>query len=131
MQNIFDAIYNTISGSAFSTSIGGRFSFHEAPQKETFPYAVYNHISTIPEVASGGYLLEDVLIQITLFSNKNSATEVCDIYDDCIALYDEASLTITGYTNLRMSRESSTMIRDPEDNVWQFNIDYRIWAEKT
>ena len=131
MQNIFKALYSKISGSDFSTSIGGRFYLHEAPQAATFPYAVYNHISTVPEVASGGYILEDVSIQITLFSNNKSATEVCDIYDDCIALFDEASLTITGYTNLRMSREFSTMIRDSENNVWQFNVDYRLWAEKT
>lgn len=130
MKVLLKGIYSKISGSDFSTSIGGRLFIGEAPQESTFPYCVYYLITNTPDdtlMESG----EEFTIQFNIFSESNSPTEACNIYEYLKTLYDHTSLTITGYNHTHTWRTFATLTKDEEDDIWQYSVEYRIRIDKT
>ena len=135
MKNLSTAIYNKISGSAFSTAIGGRLYKARAPQNPTFPYVVYYIITDIPADTFTDRL-EDVTIQFSIFSTASGTTEIEDILTNLKALFDYCSLSITGNTHLFMERQSagltSGQMEEEEGGslYYQYDVDYQIMMKK-
>ena len=135
MKNLSTAIYNKISGSAFSTSIGGRLYKTRAPQNPTFPYVIYDIISDVPR-DTFTERLEDVIIQFTIFSTSSGTTEIEDIFTNLKTLYDYCSLSITGNTHLTMERHGASLLSGELDEeagkglYYQYNIDYYVLMKK-
>lgn len=94
MKNLLTAIMTKFSGSAFSTDVAGRIYLDEARQGTDFPYAVIKIISSNPDnvFQKKG---KDTLIQFSLFSTSEGATEITTMYNDLLSLLDECSMTIT------------------------------------
>ena len=130
MEVLLKGIYSKKTGSSFNTAIGGRLYLHEAPQQATFPYCVYYLITNTPDdtfTESG----EEFTIQFNIFSNKNSASEVNTLYGYLKTLYEHTTLSITGYNHTHTWRNFATLIRDEENNIWQYSVEYRIRIDKT
>ncbi|MCK4824253.1 hypothetical protein KA005_51350, partial [bacterium] len=62
MKNLTTAIWGQLSGSDFSSAIGGRLFKGQAPDGTEYPYAVYLVISDVPE-RTFSELYENVIIQ--------------------------------------------------------------------
>lgn len=136
MKNLKDAVYAkfvAVDGgglhNSFYITIGGKLYYERAKQKATLPYAVYHIISDVPEWTFTTYF-EKVRIQINLFSSSNSDGEVEDMYTALKALFDWCDLAIVGNVHLYMRRELARLSRDPEDDVWCYNVDYEIMTER-
>jgi len=116
MKDLLEAIYS-------KWDLDTPLFFVEAPQVQDFPYVLVVPISSDPE-----YTLEDAsdsyLIQISVFSDKNTATEAMDIGKEVFGLFDDATLSIPGKKLVRCQREQSRIIRD--DSVWHYIIEYEI-----
>jgi len=132
MINLTTGIYNEFTGSALDTAIGGRLYKAYAPEKATFPYAVYHIISDIPEYP-GGKVIEQALIQFDLFSSSSGSTEVEGMLTKLRALYDDCVLTITDNTGIYFIRENLITMRDEiitvngTVGVWHYAQDYDTW----
>lgn len=113
MQAFLDSIVTKLSGSAISNDVGGRCFQGTADVGTGTPYLVYSIVSAVPDRTFSEHY-HDILLQVDLFSAQSAGpTEITTLYTDLIALLDECSLTITGYT-LVWCREQNlvTMIED-------------------
>lgn len=133
IETILKGIYDKATGSTFSTAIGGRLYAYEAPQVPTYPYCVFEQISGFKD---RDFLarLEDVLIQFKIVDSADGITTIADAETKLFALYDEAALTITGYTHILMERQSNNLLKmqsevDDSLTYWNAISTYRILTE--
>ncbi len=132
LKGIFDLENAT---NPFKTAIGGRFYLGEAPQNVVYPYCIYEQISGVPDrTFTDKY--EDIVLQFTLVDSSDSIATIADAETKMYALFDDAALTIAGYTSITLDRESSVLVKkgqEIDDNITMWNIiaTYRILVEKT
>lgn len=127
MKPLFTGIYNLFKATPannFYNAVGGRLYLHEAPQGATFPYAVYFLVSGMPEYWLSGPTFEEPVIQFSLFSDSESASEVTDLYTYLTALFDDCTLTVSGYTPIIFERQNYQLLRDPIDGTWHYIVEY-------
>ena len=131
MKELSQAIYSKLSGSALAAHIGNRLFKGRAPESAEYPYIVYMIVSNAPnKTFNTSY--EETLFQFSLFSATSGSTEVEDMYEDLIALYDECSMTITNQTLIWMRRENATLMIEDHTTpagtvqVWHYAVDYAI-----
>ena len=109
MKNLTTAIYGQLSGSAFSSAIGGRLFKGQAPDGTEYPYVVYLVVSDVPE-RTFSEIYEDVIVQFSLFSSASGTTEIEDMYTHLKTLYDEQPFSITGSTLVWMRRSQAVFL---------------------
>jgi len=131
MNNLLASIMTKVSGSALSTDVGGRIYLDEAPDGCEMPYCVFFIISDVPDNTFTENI-EDILIQFSLFSASQGATEITTMYTDLKALFDDCYLTITSNNHIYMMRQNlTTMVEDittvnGERRVKHWAVDYGI-----
>lgn len=134
MQALIDSIATKLLNSTVSEDVGGR-CYYDTADSDDLPRLVYSIVSGVPD-RTFSELYHDVLIQFDLFSALSAGkTQITTMYSDLIALMDECSLTITGYT-LVWCREQNlvTMVEDLsalQDGTsiclhWAIDFDVRI-----
>jgi len=129
MKALLQGIISEISGTDFATNIGSRLFLAEAPPDSTMPYCVYNVISEMPDEYFSGADLEEITLSFSIFSEDESAIEANDLFENLKTCFDNCDLSVTGYTHVYMWRDISSLIRDPESNVWQYNVDYEVMVQ--
>lgn len=131
LKGIFDLENAT---NPFKTAIGGRFYLGEAPQDTAYPYCIYEQISGVPDrTFTDKY--EDILLQFTLVDSSDSIATIADAETKMYTLFDDATLTIAGYTSITLDRESSVLVKkrheiDDAITYWNVIATYRILIEK-
>ena len=108
MKNLLAGIMTKCAGSAFSTDLGGRIYEANAPQDADYPYCVFSIVGGSDE-GTFTEMIDDVMIQFSLFSISSGPGEVGTAYADLIALFDNAILTITGDVCLSCTRNGPPM----------------------
>ena len=116
----------------FYNDLSGRMYYQgEVPYNPTYPYAVFQFIGQKPDWTMGDTSplpMEEFLIQFSIYTDESlSAIEgyVGHLHD----LYDWASLTISGYTLMKMQRVSSVPPTELDD-VRQAMTTYRLKMDK-
>lgn len=127
MRALLEAIDAKYRGDTLANSLSGGMHNTEAPQDVVFPYGVCSLISVIADWTFGE-TFENCLVQFNLFSNQPSAGQVCDLFNLLITAFDFLDLVIEGYTIVSCVRENSILAR--VENVWQYNVLYRILLQK-
>lgn len=107
MHNLLAAIVTTLTGSALSTDVGGRIYEGQAPEQAVYPNVVFMVVVSTP-ADTFTEQVEDTLVQFSLRSTSESLTEITTMYAHLRALFDDATLTVTGGTNVRTQRENLT-----------------------
>ena len=136
MKNLTTAIYSHAAGTAFSTSIGGRFYKARIPQGTAFPYALFFVVTDMP-IDTFTDSIEEVTVQFSVFSKASSSSEIEDIFTNLKAAYDGAVLTITGNKMIVMERQVASLANVADDTpdgtgeYWQYDVDYSIIMQKT
>jgi hypothetical protein len=131
---LLTGITSKMAGSALATTVGGRIYLDEAPEGVAFPYVVFFPVNG-RQVDTFKNKLDDILIQFSLFSTSKSATEITTMYNNLTALFDDAALSITGYTHIWMIRENFTTIVEQfttptgEASCKHWSVDYSILVE--
>ena len=133
IDTIFKGIMDKFSGSTFSTAIGGRLYAYEAPQNPTYPYCVFEQISGFKD-RDFTDVQEDVLVRFKIVDSSNTVATVDDAETKLFALFDEATLTVSGYTNILMERQNNNLIKagieiDDAITFWSSISTYRILTE--
>lgn len=134
MNSLFTAIYNrfaTTTGSTFYNDVSGRMYHNVAPQAATFPYCVYFSVSDIDDLDFSDEH-EDFLIQFNIFSQNNSALEAGTLLESLKTMFDNCSLTVTGWRHLQFQRDQVTPNNDFEQvpPIQGYAIDYNCLLEK-
>lgn len=131
IKNLTTGIYGKASGSDFLNAVSGRFFKGRAPQNTDYPYCVYNIVSTSPE-KTYNEVFENTIVSFSIFSEASGSTEIEDIYTYLNALYDECTLTITGWTLIWMKRTNASLLPEEHNtpngviDVWHYAIDFEI-----
>ena len=136
LQTAIWNLYKADTDDDFYTGLSGRFYFHEAKQADTFPFAVYTFIpdDTVDYYFGADEEIEEITMQISIFSKSESTSEIGNLYEYCKTMFDDAILTVTGYSNILCERIASNIVgyRDREGvKIWQRNVDYMIYLEKS
>jgi hypothetical protein len=138
MKDLLTAITDKIKTgpSALYSDVGGRVYLDQAPEGTAFPYVVLFIVSGVP-TDNFTDQIDDIIIQFSLFSEVRGVTEISTMYADLKTLFDNVSLTISGYNMAWMKRENlMTMTEDnPTVNantpIKHWAVDYRILLEKS
>lgn len=126
MKPLFQAIYNEYNSTALDTALSDQFYLGKADQGISMPYVVYKLISNTPEYTFDSRVIERARVQFSIYSDSNSASEVTDLYTTLKAVFDDCSLTVSGYTFLKMERVNAILIPDLENGLWHYAVDYII-----
>ena len=129
IDKVLTGIFTKFTGSTFATSIGSRMHSRFAPSLPTFPYAVVRLPDTDHDWNFSD-TFEEVDVHFSIFSNSESEVEITGILISLLALYDNCTLTITGYTSVYMQRERIISLSDGENGVRQFTVIYNFLIEK-
>lgn len=136
MNNLLAAIMTKCAGSALSTAVGGRIFLDEAPEGTAFPYVVFRIVAGSPQDTFKD-TIDDTLIQFSLFSISDGATEITTMYANLKTLFDWQALTITGNTCIWTMRQGlSTFFDDLTTTqgtvgVRHWAVDYSIMVQKS
>lgn len=108
---------------------GARFYYSEAPEQPALPYCVFNVYDEIYDFTFD-LEFEDVLVQFDYYGS--TADECDDGVADIKTMFDYCSLTISGYTCLRMERE---LVINPAKvqpaDIWVATIRYGLLMQKS
>jgi len=130
---IYSKFTTKVAGSYvdFYNDLSGALYYEQAPNGTSYPYAVFQILSNKPDWTMGDTSplpMEEFLIQFSIYTDESlSAIEgyVGHLHD----LYDWASLTISGYTLMKMQRVSSVPPTELDD-VRQAMTTYRLKMDK-
>ena len=130
MKVFLDGLYTKLTTSnTFSTAVGGRIYFSEAPQNVDFPFCVFSLVDNTPDWTFSSNI-ENFIMQISLYSSSRSDAEIQDMYTKLVALmnYKESTFSVTGYSFIflkRVFRNGPTRI----DDVWNCDVRYEMEVE--
>lgn len=111
MNNLLAAIMTKCSGSALWTAMAGRIFLDEAPEGTEYPYVVFRIISGAPQDTFKD-AIEDTIIQFSLYSISEGATEITTMYADLKTLLDWQVFTVSGDTCIWVMRQGLTTMFD-------------------
>lgn len=131
MKVVLEAIttlFETVND--LNTNTGGQLYFTEGDQDGAiFPYVTYQITSNVPDWTFEEDF-EIFIIQFSIFSDKKSSIEVLNLFEDLKSLFDDAVLTVVGWTHLFTQRVSGEPVRNQINGVWQQVVDYEILIER-
>jgi hypothetical protein len=136
MKALLTAAYGLASGSSFSTRIGGRLHKRRVPLDKVgiFPYCVFSTGTTVPQ-DTFTEKLDDTVLRFDILSASEN-TEIDDIYEDLIALYDDCTLTLGVGTVISLQRintlefTESMVVRDSTVEVQHCAVEYSVIVER-
>ena len=119
------ALYSTVND--FSTAVP-RFHLNNAPQSSSKPYAVFSLITNVADYNFTS-TFDESEIQIDIIDD-NTSSDILDHADKCMTLFDDCTLTVTGYQFIKMERDWNSLIEDPEEEIQRYTIQYTVWLRK-
>jgi len=128
MNALLTAIYNKFTAAPVNTlytALNGRMFTRYAPQGTIFPYAVLDIVSGVSDWTFD-YDFDDIDIQFNLFSQSSGETEIGNLLSYLRSLYDDCTLSVSGYTHLFMRYSQYWSLSQPDDSVRQYTVQYRI-----
>ena len=123
IDKVLTGIFSKFSGSALSATLGGRMYSRIAPEKTAFPYAVVD-VSTGVHSWTFSEKIEDLDVLFNLFSQSSSEVEITGLLNSLIALYDDCSLSVSGYTHVSMTRDVTRSLYDVDLLARQYAVIY-------
>ncbi len=137
IKAIRDGIYALfVADSDLKTALGGdtarRMYPENAPSNPDSPYCVYQYIAGSPDptFTSDGEIMD---FQFSVFNKTASplnTVTIDHVVKKLTAAYDDATLTISGYTSIAVTRGTAGAV-PPIDNTQSFVINYQVEVEVT
>jgi len=103
-----------------------------APQDSTVPYVTFGLSSESPIGTFADFeAIENVTYWVNCFTDISTAG-LAEIVDEVTDALDDKTITVTGYTGMKVVREFiSSPIWDLDTGIFQQNLRYRIWLDKS
>ncbi len=119
MKALLEAIYSKYD----LTGMG--LYLHQARTGADLPYCIYYLINSAPDYNFNA-VTEDIEIQFSIFAD--SASEAMTQGDLLMALYDDCSLSVSGYEWVGMERLLTSLTKT--NDVYQYVITYQVLIHK-
>lgn len=133
LKEVFKGIVAKFNAStSLKNSVSGLYAY-QAPANAAFPYIIVTMQGNIPwDTMGDGPSGEGIVIQFSIFSNKfPDAGEAMNILKLLTEAYDEAVLSMSGYTSLRMERHGGVyLIGQPTDGIFHAPVRYTLTVQK-
>ena len=132
------AIWNRFDAeNTFQVALTGGLWFGIAPDSATYPFGTFNIdgivrdeiMGTSTGTSSQGIFKADIRIQV-FSKTDDGGTAIGILLDKAIDCFDWCTLTITGYTPIKMGGSIVAPII-PADEIWQGSLLYEVWFQKT
>lgn len=103
-----------------------------APGSASPPYITFGLLTETPLGDFEDFeAIEDLTFYVNCFSSTSIA-DSCSIADTVMTAMDGASITASGYGNMKCVREfTGSPIWDIETGIYQVPLRYRLWLDKT
>ena len=119
------AIYGKMSGDSTLTAMLGTAApgytksiyYQQAPEKAGFPYVIFSKQSSVPRYALASKMMDNDLWLIKAVDRSDTADTADNIASRLDALLTDASLSISGKTQLYLRRESDVDYPENADGV--------------
>ena len=135
IQNLLkNAIWDAIkANSDLWNSVGGRVFYMHPVAGVQFPYLTYSFAASGPfnAMQASGPVAYTIPVFFDVFSQSSVTTEAETIQGYVHALFDTASLAVTGYSNVKFLRASEVTLYDEEMKVFHIDIGYDVIVCKT
>ena len=104
----------------------------KSPQSATVPYVTFGLETNRPiGTFESLTILEDLTYWVNIFSST-SVAHITTLTDLVLAVMDDASLTVSGYTAMKCIREfMSNITWEMETGIYQISLRYRVWVDNT
>jgi len=122
-------IYNKLNVSNITNLVTGVYNY-KAPQGTAYPYICY-WIVTDMRADTFRNWQDELLLQVDIFSDSNSASEVGTIAKAVAGELDEATITVVGYTNVFCQRGMTRLLYEDETAIWHEILEYRLIMSKS
>jgi len=134
MNALFAGIWDHVSAttdSGFYNDVSGRMYLNVAKQESTFPYCVYFSVTDNDELDFSDEH-EDFQMQFNIFSQNNSALEAGNLLESLKTMFDDCSLTVTGWDHLYFQRRLVTPLNDFNQvpPIQGYSVEYDVLLEK-
>lgn len=131
MKELFAGIFSHFNATNdFKTAVGGRLYPDEAPQEPTFPYSVYSIVDWDSDFDFSDDH-EEFIVQFSCYSEEySSPSQILDLFSKFIARFDDAKITVSGWTVLKFQRKKPIVGKDHEMQTRHFHVDYDILLER-
>jgi len=134
MQTLFEAIYDRfLNDTDLHNSVTDMYNT-VAPADAKFPYIVFTLVNDNQDFDSHN-LIEDVLLQFSIFSKAQSVKEITDIFEYLKGNtaagtgFDFYELLVDNYDTLVLKRETANFTK--VENIWQCTVTYRCLLSYT
>ena len=104
---------------------------NKAEQGDPFPYCVYFSVSDIDELDFTDER-EDFTIQFNIFSQNNSALEAGNLLESLKTMFDDCTLTVTGWRHLNFQRNLTYPNNDFDQvpPIQGYSVEYDVLLER-
>jgi len=132
MQALIDAIVAAFADTALSEAVSGLYyrggTPQPAPTTVQMPYVTFFLVGNVPDNA-GSQKCEEPRVQFSIWTSGWDSTEAMALYPLLRAIYDDALLSVSGYSMITMDRVADNLIPDPGGG-WQYAIDYNVMIQE-
>ena len=132
MKTLLAGIMAKTTGSALSTAVGGRISKEgKAAARTTYPHVTFE-LPITGQQDTFSHDIDDSTLQFNIYHNSASGSAIAELHDLLRALFDDAVLTVTGYTNVmtvyQNTVQQSTEVTTPSgaEIVEHWAVDYEV-----
>lgn len=127
-----DAVFKRFNvdaqGNTLKTLASGGMFPGEAPQKTAPPYIIYDLASDAPirtyNVGSTPQLIEQP--DITFRCYAITLAIVLNVIEELTAVYDDVSLTVSGFNMIKFDRGIVNTFKDPDKEGFVATVDYSV-----
>ena len=114
---IVHAIFDVVNTNAHLNTTHGCIAYDYVPQeviKATAPYIEIGDPIESPWDCFGSEYGERLIIRLHVWSTYRGKKEAADIITHLKELFNDTSLTVTGYTHVRTGADFATVMKDPD-----------------
>ncbi len=130
-KGIFDIL---VANVPLVAALGGERVYRiKAPQKSAFPYITFDLLTGVPEgTFADTRAIDETTWWFNVFGEGDLGSKAVGTIVGLMAdVLDGASLTVAGYTPLKCVYEfTGSATYDPQTEIYQIPLRYRIWVDK-
>ncbi len=131
MKELFQAIFSHYDSSTdFKNSLTGGFSYGQGKHSCAYPYAVYSSYAATPEDTFSAEI-DDVAIQINIYSKKAGPGECFDLLQLCKELFNKSVLPVSNHENVRLIKEMEQPPIISDGKIWMAVIEFNCMLQKS
>lgn len=121
------------ASSTLMAALPGKMWLINQPQEKVEQRDIYPYCVVIPVAAVKDYTFteaaDDLSVQFSIYDDSDTVATINDAADALKAVFDFATLTVTGYNHICMVQQYSELFHD--DGYWHQVITYQLIIQKT